>query len=30
MKSRVAVLWSKLADGLTIRKILLIVLGAMI
>lgn len=30
MKSRVAVLWSKLADGLTIRKILLIMLGAMI
>lgn len=30
MKSRVAVLRSKLADGLTIRKILLIVLGAMI
>lgn len=30
MKSRMAVLWSKLADGLTIRKILLIMLGAMI
>ena len=30
MKSRVAVLWSKLVDGLTIRKILLIMLGAMI
>lgn len=30
MKSRMAVLWSKLVDGLTIRKILLIILGAMI
>lgn len=30
MKSRVAVLWSKLVDRLTIRKILLIMLGAMI
>ncbi len=30
MRSRVAVLWSKLADGLTTRKILLIMLGAMV
>lgn len=30
MRSRVAVLWSKPADGLTTRKILLIMLGAMV
>ena len=30
MKSRIAALWSRLIDGLTVRKILLILLGAMI
>ena len=30
MRSRAAVLWNKLVDGLTMRKILLILLGAMI
>lgn len=30
MRSRVAVLWNKMVDGLTVKKILLILLGAMI
>ena len=30
MRSRAAVLWNKMVDGLTVKKILLILLGAMI